>query len=76
MSVTIFIGLLCLLGETYSNQLYGLVWKHFIKNNYPRNIMIKISKALSITDALMIKDELAVWEQYLGSTKAVGPIQD
>lgn len=73
MTVAIFVGLLCMLGETYSSQYYGLVWKHFIKRNYPHFQIVKMIKNLAEFDKQMITDEMRVWTSYRRSTQAIDP---
>lgn len=61
MTFVIFIGLICFMGETYSSQYYGLVWKHFVKDGYPH---AKVLEGMSLLDAhekMMVRDETNTW---------------
>jgi len=63
MGITVFIGLICILGETYSSQYYGLVWKHFIRDSYPKNVLLNVAYALGESVHLMVRDELDTWDR-------------
>lgn len=73
MTVILFVGLLCHVGEHYNNQLYGLVWKHFVRNSYPAADITKCVMQLSQLDKDMVRDELEAWERYTHATRAVRP---
>lgn len=61
MSVVLFIGLICIMGEKYSSQCYSLVWKHFIKNGYPSNVILALAQAIGNDLYMMVHDELDTW---------------
>jgi hypothetical protein len=61
MSLVIFIGLICQMGESYSSSIYKIVWKHLAKNNYPCADLKKSIQALPAFDNVMYDDECQVW---------------
>lgn len=63
MSIVIFIGLLCFLGETYANESYGLVWKHFVKDSYPEQNILMACRELGPYTYNMVADEMQTWTQ-------------
>jgi hypothetical protein len=63
MSMVIFIGLICQMGESYSSSIYKLVWKHLVKNNYPYNELKKSMQSISSFEIAMFDDECKVWNK-------------
>lgn len=64
MSVCLFVGLMCYLGENYESQYYGLVWKHFSRGHNAYNVQRLrhlLDAAADSTETRMIEDELMVW---------------
>lgn len=61
MCFVVFIGLMCFMGETYSNQVYGLVWKHLIRDGYPADTIIQTSYQVDDLEKRMIADEIHAW---------------
>jgi hypothetical protein len=63
MTVVLLMGLLCIVGDAYANQKYALVWKHFIKDGYPMDIVKAVAKNLSTEIYEMVCDEFSTWNQ-------------
>lgn len=70
MSIVIFIGLMCFLGETYCSQYYGLAWKHFIKDGYPKAKVMEAMAQLDANEKTMIRDEMNTWRNM----KCIAPL--
>ena len=62
MAMSLFFGLLCLMGEFYCNSHYGLVWKHFVRDSYPRHKIVMSMKQFLEDDKVMVRDELNTWK--------------